>query len=48
MNGGAMDKKDSVAIGTKAFEELRKINEHGVEYWSPRELQPLLGYTQWL
>lgn len=23
------------------------MNEHGAEYWSARELQPLLGYTQW-
>lgn len=29
------------------FEELKKVNEHGVEYWSARELQPYLGYSQW-
>jgi DNA-damage-inducible protein D len=23
-------------------------NEHGAEYWSARDLQPLLGYSQWL
>ncbi len=34
--------------GTKSsFEELKKINQHGVEYWSARELQELLGYSQW-
>jgi DNA-damage-inducible protein D len=44
---GIMQKKDLAAIGTKSFEELRKINEHGAEYWSARDLQPLLGYTQW-
>ena len=42
-----MTKKGLAAIGTKSFEELKKINEHGAEYWSARELQPLLGYTQW-
>jgi len=31
----------------KSFEELKKINQFGAEYWSARDLQPLLGYTQW-
>lgn len=31
----------------KSFEQLKKINSHGAEYWSARELQPLLGYSQW-
>lgn len=30
-----------------AREGLKKVNEHGAEYWSARELQPLLGYSQW-
>ncbi len=30
-----------------SFEELKKINQHGVEYWSARDLQPLLGYSKW-
>jgi DNA-damage-inducible protein D len=33
--------------GSVTFEELKKTNEHGAEYWSARELQPLLGYGQW-
>ena len=33
--------------GSVTFEELKKTNEHGSEYWSARELQPLLGYGQW-
>jgi len=32
---------------SKSFEELRKINQYGAEYWSARDLQPLLGYNQW-
>ena len=36
-----------VAMGNKSFEDLKKTNEHGAEYWSAREIQPLLGYTQW-
>lgn len=29
------------------FEALKSLNEHGAEYWSARDLQPLLGYAQW-
>ncbi len=42
-----MAKKELVTIGSKSFEDLKRINEHGAEYWSARELQPLLGYSQW-
>lgn len=31
----------------KGFEQLKSVNEHGAEYWSARDLQPLLGYNQW-
>ena len=30
-----------------SFERLKKTNEHGVEFWSARDLQPCLGYSQW-
>src|SRR5690242_896413 len=30
-----------------SFEDLKKTNQHGIEYWSARELQPLLGYSKW-
>ena len=33
--------------GAISFEEMKKHNEHGSEYWSARDLQPLLGYSQW-
>lgn len=29
------------------FESIKHINEYGAEYWSARELMPLLGYLQW-
>lgn len=29
------------------FEALKALNEHCAEYWSARDLQPLLGYAQW-
>lgn len=31
----------------KHFEEIKKIDENGVEYWEARELMPLLEYTKW-
>jgi DNA-damage-inducible protein D len=34
-------------VGGIGFENLKKTNDYGSEYWSARELQPLLGYTQW-
>jgi len=30
-----------------AFEQIKKINEYGQEYWSARELYKLLGYTEY-
>ena len=33
--------------GDISFEDLKRINDHEAEYWSARELQPLLGYSQW-
>jgi len=33
--------------GVISFEGMKKLNEHGAEYWSARDLQPLLGYSQW-
>ncbi len=30
-----------------SFESLKKFNDHGIEYWSARDLQPLLGYAKW-
>jgi len=34
-------------MGSKSFEDLKRTNEYGAEYWSARDLQPLLGYSQW-
>ncbi len=42
-----MPKETLPVRGHKSFEDLKKINEHGAEYWSARDLQPLLGYGQW-
>ncbi|MDD5377067.1 MAG: hypothetical protein PHH16_03035 [Candidatus Gracilibacteria bacterium] len=29
------------------FESIKHTNEHRQEYWSARELAPVLGYKQW-
>lgn len=33
--------------GQSPFDAIRRIREDGSEYWSARELMPLLGYTKW-
>ncbi len=44
-----MDKPDDVILTPAAlpFETLKQRNSQGVEYWSARDLQPCLGYTEW-
>ena len=42
-----MPVKNEIAIARQSFEEQKKVNEHGAEYWSARTLQPMLGYSQW-
>jgi DNA-damage-inducible protein D len=37
----------SLTPSPPSFESLKKLNKHGVEYWSARDLQPLLGYAKW-
>ena len=39
--------KELPSIGGKSFENHRQVNDHDAEFWSARELQPLLGYSQW-
>ncbi len=42
-----MDNAELTPYGQKSFEELKQINRYGAEYWSARNLQPLLGYNHW-
>ena len=42
-----MSKTNLPAAATQSFESLKQNHEHGAEYWSARDLQPLLGYSQW-
>ncbi|MDR3623430.1 MAG: DNA damage-inducible protein D [Paludisphaera borealis] len=42
-----MSDEQPPALAGKSFEDMRQANEHGAEYWSARDIQPLLGYDQW-
>ena len=42
-----MSSKNIPTIGDPSFEDLKQTNAHDAEYWSARDLQPLLGYAQW-
>ena len=42
-----MNNTNLLAATTVSFESIKQSNEHGAEYWSARQLQPLLGYSQW-
>lgn len=41
------DESNSLVPSKLSFEDLKKVNQHGIEYWSARELQSLLGYAKW-
>lgn len=32
---------------TPDFDSIKQVNPYGMEYWSARDLMPLLGYKQW-
>jgi len=39
---------DNSLISTRlTFEDLKQVNQYGMEYWSARDLQPSLGYSKW-
>jgi DNA-damage-inducible protein D len=38
---------ESIQQLTATFEAHAQQTESGIEYWLARDLQPLLGYTQW-
>ncbi len=42
-----MSSENLPAIGDRSFEVLKQTNQHGAEFWSARDLQSLLGYSQW-
>lgn len=44
---GRMDGGITFSGPHKNFEEIKKLDENGIEYWEARELMPLLGYEKW-
>jgi DNA-damage-inducible protein D len=34
-------------MGMPDFEAIKQVNVYGIDYWSARDLAPLLGYAQW-
>ncbi len=44
-----MDQSDDLFLAKPdlSFEDFKKHNQHRVEYWSARDLQPCLGYSNW-
>lgn len=42
-----MMKEFVVNSPNRRFEEIKRIDKNGIEYWEARELMPLLGYFKW-
>jgi DNA-damage-inducible protein D len=42
-----MKKEITIKASQADFESIKKIDENGVEYWTARELAPVLGYETW-
>lgn len=42
-----MNQNRSLTDSKTSFESLKRMNDHSAEYWSARDLQFLLGYSQW-
>ena len=43
-----MNKMEDIELSsTLMFDDIKKINKNGDEYWEARELQVLLGYKEW-
>ena len=38
---------NNIEINNSVFEDIKHIDEVGNEYWEARELQEVLGYSQW-
>jgi len=43
MNKVEKNEKDNI----KTFEDIKHINENGIEFWYARELMPILQYSNW-
>jgi DNA-damage-inducible protein D len=43
----AESEQELTRVPSPNFDGIRQVNPYGVEYWSARELMPLLGYRSW-
>ena len=34
-------------ISASPFDAIKQVNSQGVEFWSARDLMPMLGYDRW-
>ena len=39
--------EESENYNNQTFEDIKHINEDGIEYWYARELQKVLNYKEW-
>ena len=39
--------KENQNYNNQTFEDIKHINENGIEYWYARELQLVLNYKEW-
>lgn len=47
MSGGGLGKGLGALIPTSPFDTIRQVRADGSEFWSARDLMPLLGYDRW-
>ena len=38
---------EEINENNKSFEDIKHIDENGVEFWYARELMPILEYNKW-
>ncbi len=39
--------EDSISKEFSTFESIKRVNDNGIEFWSARELMPILEYAKW-
>lgn len=46
-NNGIAPASDGNGGGASPFDALRREDDYGQEYWSARDIQPVMGYDKW-
>ncbi|SKI67224.1 phage antirepressor KilAC domain-containing protein [Mycobacteroides abscessus] len=44
---GDLDRTDAVYAGVSPFDAIKQVTADGREFWSARDLMPLMGYSAW-